>query len=166
MQLWVQNSFQLNNCFKNLIILRLNCLPLHNLQEHTYLRLFIKDLTALASYSQGQIGNETGMGEYGQHYVLCHTELQVSSVCVLFLWEPLSWGSFLPLCWVTAHLVLSWGLSVLWKSWIPVFLCTPTELFLWDCSWCPVYHCVFGITFLNLLTMWWSHAELKGAFLN
>lgn len=58
---------------------------LHNLQEHTYLRLFIKDLIALASYSHGQIGNETGMGEYGQHYVLCHTELQVSSVCVLFL---------------------------------------------------------------------------------
>lgn len=25
-------------------------------------------------------------GEYGQHYVLCHTEVQVPSVCVFFLW--------------------------------------------------------------------------------
>lgn len=54
-------------------------------QEYTSLRLFIKDLITLVSYSQRQVGNETGMGEYGQHYVLCHTEVQVSSVCVFFL---------------------------------------------------------------------------------
>lgn len=82
MQLWVQNSFPLNNCCKNLIILFLSCLPQPRpIPKNT----LIKALITLVIYSQRQIGSETGMGEYGQHCLVPQWSAGIFCLCAFLV---------------------------------------------------------------------------------